>query len=150
MSTSSVRRLHIVLGDQLDRTVEPITSLHPNRDLVWMAEVTKEASKVPSHKARIALFLSAMRHFRDDLQENGQRVRYHTLGEGAECASFETLLGRDLRRLEPSHVSLLRPGEWSVREEITQCLESNGVSYEVHPDPHFLCSLSVPWRPVLG
>ena len=32
-----------------------------------MAEVREESTHVWSHKARIALFLSAMRHFRDDM-----------------------------------------------------------------------------------
>jgi deoxyribodipyrimidine photolyase-related protein len=54
------------MGDQLDRGSAALESLRPGCDAVWMAEVRGgEATVVWSHKAPIALFLSAMRHFRD-------------------------------------------------------------------------------------
>ena len=66
-----LRRLVIVLGDQLDRDNPLLQGLDPGQDLVFMAEVREEATHVRSHKARIALFLAAMRHFRDDLLRRG-------------------------------------------------------------------------------
>jgi hypothetical protein len=62
-----VRRLLVVLGDQLNADSTLLTDLDPERDLVWMCEAAAEATHVPSHKARTVLFLSAMRHFRDAL-----------------------------------------------------------------------------------
>ena len=42
-----------------------------------MAEVASEAVAAWNHKARIAIFLSAMRHFRDELQRRGYKVDYY-------------------------------------------------------------------------
>ena len=63
-----MRNLVLILGDQLDPAGSAFDGFDPDLDAVWMAEVEHEARHVPSHKARIVLFLAAMRHFRDDLR----------------------------------------------------------------------------------
>jgi deoxyribodipyrimidine photolyase-related protein len=55
-------RLIVVLGDQLDPTLPPVSTATGD-DVILMMEVDEESTHVPSHKQRTALFLSAMRHF---------------------------------------------------------------------------------------
>ena len=84
-----MRSLVVVLGDQLEAESAAFDGFDAGRDRVFMAEVSAEGEAVWSHKARIALFLSAMRHFRDELLERGLRVEYVPLSEsplGAELA----------------------------------------------------------------
>jgi deoxyribodipyrimidine photolyase-related protein len=59
-----MRNLILVLGYQLNADSDAFDGFDSDQDAVWMSEVTGEAKHVWSHKARIALFLSAMRHFR--------------------------------------------------------------------------------------
>ncbi|HBM85906.1 MAG TPA: cryptochrome/photolyase family protein, partial [Opitutae bacterium] len=59
-----MRNLIVVFGDQLNRDATAFDGFDAATDLVWMAEVSHEAKHVWSHKQRIALFLSGMRHFR--------------------------------------------------------------------------------------
>ena len=59
------RRLVLVLGDQLDAAAAALDDFDAQHDAVWMAEVVAESEYVWSSKPRIAVFLSAMRHFRD-------------------------------------------------------------------------------------
>ena len=66
--------LILVLGDQLDHTSAAFDDFNPDSDVVWMAEVDEETTHVWCHKLRIALFLSAMRHFRDEVRNNGRTV----------------------------------------------------------------------------
>ena len=73
--------LLIVLGDQLDAKSSLIKELDREKDLVWMAEAKYEANRIWSHKARIVLFLSSMRHFRQMLEAAGYPVRYIELGD---------------------------------------------------------------------
>ena len=73
------RRLVIVLGDQLDRRSAAFDGFDRTRDRVWMAEVAEESTHVWTHKARIAVFLSAMRHFRDALAADGITIDYTEL-----------------------------------------------------------------------
>jgi deoxyribodipyrimidine photolyase-related protein len=61
-SVTRPRHLVLVLGDQLDASSAALDGFDPLQDAVWMAEVAGEGTHVWSHKARIALFLSGMRH----------------------------------------------------------------------------------------
>ena len=76
VSRSPIRHLVIVLGDQLDATACAFDGFDNQRDLVWMAEVDEESTHVWSSKPRIALFLSAMRHFAQSQSQVGRRVDF--------------------------------------------------------------------------
>jgi deoxyribodipyrimidine photolyase-related protein len=58
-NSKSVRNLIVVLGDQLDEASSAFDGFDPAQDAVWMAEVAQESTHVWTHKARIAVFLSA-------------------------------------------------------------------------------------------
>jgi len=92
-SKASSDRLVVILGDQLDRANPLVAAVDPARDRVFMAEVREEATHVWSHKARIALFLSAMRHFRIDRMSNYCKgCRYNPAhASGEEACPFTTL-----------------------------------------------------------
>jgi deoxyribodipyrimidine photolyase-related protein len=72
----ALRSLVVVLGDQLDLDGPAFTDFDAATDRVWMCEAPAESGYVWSHKARIAVFLSAMRHFRDALRARGWTVEY--------------------------------------------------------------------------
>ena len=65
--SSNIRNLVVVLGDQLSCELDSFRAFEVEHDAVWMAESAVEAEYVWSHKQRIALFFSAMRHFREEL-----------------------------------------------------------------------------------
>lgn len=75
-STDPVRTLILVLGDQLDPNSPALTGFDAARDRVLMIEAPGEATAVWSHKARIVLFLSAMRHFADTIAARGWPIDY--------------------------------------------------------------------------
>lgn len=104
-----------------------------------MCEATAEATHVPSHRARIVLFLSAMRHFRDRLLADGITVRYRALDQEGD-ARLGTGLAEDLRALRPQRVVLTQPGEHRVLAELRGICSAARVSLEVHEDTHFICS----------
>jgi deoxyribodipyrimidine photolyase-related protein len=58
-----VKHLILVLGDQLDLEAAAFDGFNATQDAVWMAKAHEESTHVWSSKQRIALFLSAMRHF---------------------------------------------------------------------------------------
>ena len=69
-----VRNLVLVLGDQLDRASAAFDDFDCEADAVLMMEVEEVAAWVPQHKARLVLFLAAMRHLRDELRARGRTV----------------------------------------------------------------------------
>ena len=131
-----MRHLVVVLGDQLDQASRAFDEFDARLDRVWMAEVATESEHVPSHKARTALFLSAMRHFRDDLRARGFPVEYRELGAHSERSLHEALQ-IDLERLQPARVVLVQPGEYRVAQAITNAVATTGLACETRPDAHF-------------
>jgi deoxyribodipyrimidine photolyase-related protein len=136
--------LILVLGDQLDQTSAAFDDIDAmTTDVVWMAEVEDEATHVWCHKLRIALFLSAMRHFRDELTKAKRAVQYHELQvqPAKECGrTFGEILRADVKRLKPERLIVVEPGDWRVRTQLQRVADELGVVLEVRPDRHFYCS----------
>ncbi|MCX6395176.1 MAG: cryptochrome/photolyase family protein [Propionibacteriales bacterium] len=134
-----VRTLVVVLGDQLDPDSDLLTDLDPAHDLVWMCEASGEADHVWSHQARIAVFLSAMRHLALTLDERGIPVCYRRL-DVEDDADLLAALESDLDRFGPEEVRVMEPGEWRLEAGLAEVAERWGRPFEVLPDRHFLCS----------
>ena len=134
-----VRNLVVVLGDQLDRDSAAFDGFDAGRDLVWMAEVEEESKHVPSHKARTVLFLSAMRHFAQELRGRGWRCDYRRLDDAGNTQSLAGELRRAIAQHQPQGVVLVQPGEWRVLESLKQA--AHGVPLQVRDDRHFFCTL---------
>jgi deoxyribodipyrimidine photolyase-related protein len=132
-----IRHLHLVLGDQLDAHSAVFDQFDCDLDAVWMAEVDHEADQVWSHKQRIAIFLAAMRHFRDALRSEGRRVLYTELDSQKKTDSFASRLKTDLNACRAEKVVVVRPGEWRVLRELEQVCQEMGVAFELREDTHF-------------
>jgi deoxyribodipyrimidine photolyase-related protein len=131
--------LALVLGDQLDRASPVLAGLDRTQDTVLMVEVQEEATHVWSHKARIALFLAAMRHCAEDLRRAGVPLDYRAIGAHAH-ASLGDAWREEIAARRPARVRCLEPGDWRVLEMLQRVCGEAGVALEVVPDPHFLCS----------
>jgi len=133
----SVRNLIVVFGDQLDLNAAAFDGFDADRDVVWMAEVAHESTHVWTHKQRIALFLAAMRHFRDALRERGDQVHYTQLDDAKQTDQLSQRLGIDLRALRPEQVIACRPGEWRVQQDLQEVCAENKVALDIREDRHF-------------
>lgn len=133
-----MRHLILVLGDQLDPDSAAFDGFDPSRDAVWMAEVPAEARYAWSHKARIALFLSAMRHHAQALRARGWTVLYAATGTHPH-ETLDAALDATLAAQPPQRVVLLEPGEWRLLPALARVCEARGVPLEVRDDRHFLC-----------
>lgn len=135
-----LRNLVLVLGDQLHADSAAFDDFDPARDAVWMAEVAEEATHVWSHKARIALFLAAMRHFRDTLRGLGRSVYYRQLDDSDNRGSFAAELTQFVQTHRPARLVVVEPGEYRVEQALRETAKRLQVPLEVRPDRHFLCS----------
>lgn len=130
-------RLILVLGDQLDERSAAFEGFDARRDCVWMAEVDVESTKVWSSKPRTALFLTAMRHFREVLKKRGWSVHYHELGAHTE---FSSALAETMAKTQPSRLVMVEAGEHGVQAALQATADALGLPLEVREDAHFLCS----------
>jgi len=135
-----VRSIILVLGDQIDARSAALDGFDPTADVVWMAEAGEEATYVRSHKARIAIFLAAMRHFRDALRKKGVAVDYHALDDKTNRGSFASELDEGVKRLQPRRLIVVEPGEWRVKHALIAAAKELSLPLDIRPDRHFLCS----------
>ena len=135
-----LRNMVVVLGDQLDAQSAAFDGFDPAHDCVWMAEVREESTHVWTHKARIAIFLSAMRHFRDALWLKGVPCRYRSTKEDPVADSLASALAVDLKHLRPARLIVMEPGEWRLRECLGAVAKAAGVPMEQRESRHFLCT----------
>jgi deoxyribodipyrimidine photolyase-related protein len=139
-----MRNLIIVLGDQLDRKSAAFDDFCSDEDVVWMAEPLKESEHVWCHKFRIVMFLSAMRHFRDELLSRNLTVQYSELPRDVHAdlpETFHDLLLADLTEMQPQRVVVVQPGDYRVLQELKSACVKAGIELEVRPDRHFYCDL---------
>jgi deoxyribodipyrimidine photolyase-related protein len=142
------RHLVLVLGDQLDRGSAAFDGFDRARDMVWMAEVAEESTHVWTHKARIAVFLAGMRHFRAALVREKIAVDYAELAakpRPGEPTTLAAALAATLARLRadqagPERLIVVEPGEWRVRQALVAAAEAAGLPLEIRPDRHFFSS----------
>lgn len=140
----ALRNLILVLGDQLNADAAAFDDFDATQDAVWMSETAREIDHVWSHKIRITLFLSAMRHFRDRLRQRGIAVHYHQLTADRKKdrgASFGAILAADVPKLRPDRIVLVQPGDYRVQQELRATAQRLGVELTLSPDRSFYCSL---------
>ncbi|MBL8232421.1 MAG: cryptochrome/photolyase family protein [Bryobacterales bacterium] len=137
------RSLIVILGDQLDLDSAAFDHMTPDAAIVWMAEAAAESTHVWSHKARTVLFLSAMRHFAEALQDRGWNVDYRTLDDPTNTQTLGSELQRAIRQHQPDRIVMVQPGDYRVREEIQTAAVQEQCPIEIREDRHFLCPL--PW-----
>jgi len=132
----SIRNLCIVLGDQLNFDSRLWHDFDPTRDMVWMAEVLSESKLPVSSKQRTAVFLSAMRHFAESLEEKDYRIQYHPLD--AELESFEAALDETSNKIKFEAVRCVLPGDFSVYQSLNHYFKRHHISIKWLEDIHFI------------
>lgn len=133
----SIRTLVLVLGDQLDLEAAAFDGFDPALDLVWMAEADEESTHVWSSKQRIAIFLSAMRHFANSLRAAGYPLHYTRLEDANNAGTLALILKATLAQISPRSVVMTAPGDWRVWHSIKSTVADAGLMLETRDDRHF-------------
>lgn len=105
-----------------------------------MVEVKAEAEHVWTHKVRLGMFLSAMRHFRDELLQQGITVDYRQLDDHGNQGDFGSELAVAVRKHKPQRVILVEPGEYRVRQLFEETASKLGIDLELRNDRHFFAT----------
>ncbi|PRY95696.1 deoxyribodipyrimidine photolyase-related protein [Hasllibacter halocynthiae] len=116
-----VKRLILVLGDQLTPDVRALREGNRETDVVVMAEVGAEATYVDHHPKKIAFLFSAMRHFAEELRRDGWDVRYTTLDDPENAGTIPAELLRRAAETGAREVLATEPGEFRLIEALEDC-----------------------------
>ncbi len=139
--SSRLRHLVLILGDQLDFQSHALADFDAATDRVLMIESKAEGEYVWSHKARIAVFLSAMRHFAQALVQKSLPVDYIKI-EHNQYVTFEDALAQKLHEASPTKLVVVQPGEWRMLEVIREVCKKQNVELALRDDGHFYISPS--------
>jgi len=132
-----VKRLRLVLGDQLTRDVASLCD-YADGDVVVMAEVAGEATYVKHHKQKIVFVLSAMRHFAEELREEGVTVDYIRFDDPDNTGSISGELQRAVARHRPAELVITSPGEWRLLSAF-EALDP-GIPVDIREDDRFFAT----------
>ena len=130
-----------VLGDQLSHGLASLRDVSTEDAVVLLMEVAEETTYVRHHKRKIALILSAMRHFAAELREAGWTVDYVRLDDADNSGSFTGEVARAVERHRPQSIRIVEPGEWRVRQAIDGWAARFRVPVDVLPDDRFICGI---------
>jgi len=132
-------RVVLILGDQLDRSSPALTRCDKENDLLLMIESRQESERVWSHKARTTLFLSAMRHHAQWLNNQDYQLEYIDIHH-PQAGSFTSALSETIRTHCPDELLMVEAGEHGVQEVINVTCQQHHIDITVIEDPHYLCS----------
>ena len=130
-----------ILGDQLSHDLVSLRGCDPATTIVLMMEVADEATYVRHHKIKIALILSAMRHFAAELREGGWTVDYVKLDDPDNSGSFRGEVARAVTRHRPAALRICEAGEYRVMQDIATWPDALGLPVELLDDDRFICPL---------
>ena len=136
------RNLILILGDQLNLDNPALEDFDAGQDHILMVECADEATHVWSHKARIVLFLSAMRHFYVCLADQYPRSlqsTYLKLGEH-EFATLKTAWAQHIQTLQPQKVIVCEPGEYRLEQDLIALCKDINTQLVIRDDTHFMCN----------
>jgi deoxyribodipyrimidine photolyase-related protein len=141
MSEKKIRNLVLVLGDQLDEASSAFDGFDAAKDMVWMAEVAEESEHVWSAKQRVAVFLSAMRHFAKDLKVRQWPLTYTELDAPDNSGTLGAVLTADIARLQPTGLVMTAPGDWRVLQAIRAVAVAAALPLDLRDDRHFFTTV---------
>lgn len=133
---NSPKSLVLILGDQLDLNGAALRAFNVKTDEIVMIESIPEAQYVWSHKAKIALFLSAMRHFAIKLKELNYPLTYI---QNSPLSIVETLKEKIIQE-QITNLICVEPGEWRLKQQIEELARELSITLEMREDAHFYCS----------
>lgn len=126
-----------ILADQLSLKNTALLSTKKGRDCLLFIESRQTFAKLPYHRHRLMLLLSAMRHFAAEREAEGWEVEYHRLHEAPDMRS---VLTQHVSIRKPTEILVTAPNNHDERlalNSLTKCLES---PLKILPSAHFLCS----------
>ena len=130
------KRLILILGDQLDFQSAALKNFDFKADEIIMIESAHEAKYVWTHKAKIALFLTAMRHFAQELKRQKYPVTYI---QESPLPIVDVLKDYILKN-GVKRLVCVEPGEWRLKQAIEALVKDLQLDLEMREDEHFYCS----------
>ncbi len=132
--------LRLILADQLNLSLASLADADAQQDTIMLCEVMAEATYVKHHQQKIAFLFAAMRHFTEELRQQGFTVRYIKLDDPENTGSFDGEMARAIKALSPTKIIVTEAGEWRVQQMLQHWQARHGLPVEIRTDTRFLAT----------
>ena len=128
--------LRAILGNQLF----PIYQINLSKDVpVFMAEDNGLCSYIKHHKSKIALFFSAIRSYRDQLNNNGYKVIYYDANNNFLTSYFDKLLDI-VKSNKIEKIEIYEIEDKPFEKDFLEFCKTNNIEITFLPSPMFIDS----------
>lgn len=134
--------LRLILADQLSSTISSLEDIDKKTDVVMLCEVMAESIYVKHHKKKIAFLFSSMRHFAEQLKEDGIQVRYIKLDDPSNTDTLDGEVKRAIKVLNIKKLIVTEPGEYRIQRIFKDWVKTLNIPVKIKPDSRFLASTS--------
>lgn len=128
-----VKRTIWILGDQLGPDNAALAGARKKDDVIFMVESPRALGKLPYHRQRLVLLLSASRHFAEEKRKEGWKVDYHAL---EERRTWEAALAAHVGKHKPERILIAQPNNYDEQEAIGKLAKKFPI--EILPTRQFL------------
>ena len=132
-----VQRTVWILADQLSVTNAALLSATKGRDRLLFIESRQTFGKLPYHRHRLMLMLSAMRHYAAERKTEGWEVEYHRI---ADAPDMHSVLVRHCAESKPAEILLTQPNNYDENLALSALQKKLNTPLSVIPSTQFLCS----------
>jgi len=126
-----------VIYDQLWTGNSAFSGYTAGTSRVLMIESDASFRKLPLHRIKLAFFISAMRHFAEELEAAGWQVDYHRHGDTKD---YQSAIRSHVEKFRPSSIRVLAPNDYALQQAIPALEKKCGVPIESVPTNQFLLS----------
>ena len=135
-----MKKVILIFGDQLSLDITSLQGIDQKNDLVLMIEAADEFSLPRHHKQKIALIVSAMRHFADLLRQKGFNVEYLHLNDQNNSGIFSEELYKAVKLHQVEQLILTEPSEFRMWEMTQKWKADLKIPIEIREDERYICS----------
>ena len=128
--------LRVILGNQLF----PISQINLSKDVpIFMAEDNGLCSYIKHHKSKIALFFSAMRSYRDQLENDSYKVIYYDANNDFSTSYLDKLLGV-IKINKVEKIEIYEIEDTPFEKDFFEFCRANNIEINILSSPMFIDS----------
>ena len=132
--------IRIIFPDQLSKSISSLEGLDKTTDIVLMFEYIQDLNSISHHPKKLAFIFSAMRHFANELHEDGINICYIEFDELGNEDSFLNKIKQLVTKISPSSIVVTKPSEFRLLQLINSLKTSSDINIDILEDTRFLCS----------
>ena len=115
LKTQAKKPTILVMGDQINRNISSLMGHSPSTARILMVEIEKKFDSNQWHIQKAHLILSAMRHFADELRQEGFEVDYRV------SKDLVTGITEHSKEFMPEEMIVMEPMNWNGQKIAEKC-----------------------------